>query len=177
MALTKVRSAGVDSLDRSKLTATLSICSYSNVANGGFAATTWEAIPFATELLDTGSDFNGSETTDNNAGGVFTVPADGKYFISVVQAVTCTTTSRLTQARIRLVLNTTGDATDGGTEIQGTDCGFLVPDNSIATEFTCSTSIMQSFSAGNKIWCQLYPNVGAGQARANDGNFTVIQID
>ena len=177
MALTKVRSAGVDTLDRSKLTATLSVCSYSNVANGGFAATAWEAIPFATEILDTGNDFDGEEHTDNNSGGVFTVPADGKYFISVVQAVTCTTTSRLTQARIRLVLNTTGNAGDGGTEIQGTDCGFLVPDNSIATEFTCSTSIMQSFSSGNKIWAQLYPNVGAGQARANDGNFTVIQID
>ncbi len=29
--------------------ATLAICSYSNVANGGFAAVAWEAIPFATE--------------------------------------------------------------------------------------------------------------------------------
>ena len=90
--------------------ATLAICSYSNVANGGFAATAWEAIPFATELLDTNSAFDGEEHTDNNAAGVFTVPADGKYFISVVQAVSCTTTNRLTQARIRLVLNTTGSA-------------------------------------------------------------------
>ena len=163
-------------IDRSKLAATLSICSYSNVANGGFAAVAWEAIPFATELLDTNSAFNGEEATDNNSGGIFTVPTDGKYFISVVQAVTCTTTNRLTQARIRLVLNTTGNAANGGTEIQGTDCGFLVPDSSLLTEVTCSTSILQNFSAGNKIWAQLYPNVGAGQARANDGNFTVIQI-
>ena len=180
MAITTLTNNSLSSsaaIDRSKLAATLSICSYSNVANGGFAATTWEAVPFATEILDTGSDFVGEGGTDTNNGGIFTVPTDGKYFINVNQSVTCTTTSRLTQARIRLVLNTTGDATDGVTEIQGTDVGFLVPDSSIATEFTCNTSVLQSFSSGNKIWCELYPNVGAGQARAGDGNFTVIQID
>ena len=181
MAITTLTNNSLSSsaaIDRSKLAATLSICSYSNVANGGFAATAWEAVPFATEILDTGSDFVGEGGTDTNNGGIFTVPTDGKYFINVNQSVTCTTTNRLTQARLRLMLNTSGDIpTDGGTEIQGTDVGFLVPDSSIATEFTCNTSVLQSFSSGNKIWCELYPNVGAGQARAGDGNFTVIQID
>ena len=118
----------------------MAICSSSNVANGGFAAASFEAVPFATDVVDSASAFTGEASTDTNNGGVFTVPADGTYFIAVNQSVTCTTTNRLTQARLRLMLNTTGDiASDGGSEIQGTDVGTLVPDDSLATEFNCYT--------------------------------------
>ena len=85
------------------------VCSSSNVANGGFAAAQYEAVPFATDVVDTNSAFTGEASTDTNNGGVFTVPVDGTYFIAVNQSVTCTTTNRLTQARLRLMLNTTGD--------------------------------------------------------------------
>ena len=156
----------------------IAICSSSNVANGGFAAATFEAVPFATDVVDTDSAFTGETTTDTNNGGVFTVPADGTYFIAVNQSVTCTTTNRLTQARLRLMLNTTGDIpNDGGSEIQGTDVGTLVPDNSLATEFNCYTQCLQTFSAGNKIYVECKGNVGAGQVRAGDGNFIAIQVN
>tara|TARA_R100000231_G_C5250394_1_gene142540 strand:- start:95 stop:601 length:507 start_codon:yes stop_codon:yes gene_type:complete len=153
------------------------VCSSSNVANGGFVDGTFEAIPFATDVIDTDSAFAGEEHTDTNAGGVFTVPVNGTYFISVNQSVTCTTTDRLTQARLRLVLNTTGNAGDGGSEIVGTDVGTIVKDDNIATEFNCHTSCLQTFSAGNKIFAQLKGTSGAGQIRAGDGNFTVIQVN
>ena len=131
-----------------------------------------------TEDVDTDSAFTGETTTDTNNGGVFTVPADGTYFIAVNQSVTCTTTNRLTQARLRLMLNTTGDIpNDGGSEIQGTDVGTLVPDNSLATEFNCYTQCLQTFSAGNKIYIELKGSVGAGQVRAGDGNFVAIQVN
>ena len=156
----------------------MAVCSSSNVANGGFAADTFEAVPFATDVVDSASAFSGEASTDTNNGGVFTVPADGTYFIAVNQSVTCTTTNRLTQARLRLMLNTTGDIpNDGGSEIQGTDVGTLVPDNSLATEFNCYTQCLQTFSAGNKIYIELKGSVGAGQVRAGDGNFVAIQVN
>ena len=176
MALTKVRSAGVDSLDRSKLTASITVCSYSNTGNGGFAVNTWEGIPFDTEVVDTNNAY-AEEGTDNNNAGVFTVGTAGKYLILENQIANCTTTNRLTAAYIRLVLNTTGDASDGGSEIVGTKSGTLVPDSSLATEIAMTTSCIQSFSAGNKIWAQFYGNCGAGALRAGDGNFSVMQID
>tara|TARA_B100000287_G_C20347139_1_gene668225 strand:+ start:13 stop:531 length:519 start_codon:yes stop_codon:yes gene_type:complete len=159
----------------------MAICSSSNVANGGFAANTFEAVPFATDVVDSASAFTGEASTDTNNGGVFTVPADGTYFIAVNQSVTCTTTSRLTQARLRLMLNTTGDIpNDGGSEIQGTDVGTLLPDdatNGSATEFNCYTQCLQTFSAGNKIYVQMLGNIGAGALRAGDGNFIAIQVN
>lgn len=156
------------------------VCSSSNVANGGFAATTFEAIPFATDVVDSNSAFVGEGSTDTNNGGIFTVPVDGTYFISVNQSVTCTTTSRLTQARIRLVLNTSGNAADGGSEIVGTDVGTIVPDdatNGSATELNCHTSCLQTFSAGNKIFAEMFGNIGAGALRCGDGNFIAIQVN
>ena len=156
----------------------MAVCSSSNVANGGFAADTFEAVPFATDVVDSASAFSGEASTDTNNGGVFTIPADGTYFIAVNQSVTCTTTNRLTQARLRLMLNTTGDIpNDGGSEIQGTDVGTLVPDNSLATEFNCYTQCLQTFSAGIKIYIELKGSVGAGQVRAGDGNFVAIQVN
>tara|TARA_B100000902_G_C27321205_1_gene924643 strand:- start:6718 stop:7227 length:510 start_codon:yes stop_codon:yes gene_type:complete len=154
------------------------VCSSSNVANGGFAAAQFEAVPFATDVIDSNSAFVGEASTNTNNGGIFTVPVDGTYFIAVNQSVTCTTNNRLTQARLRLMLNTTGDIpNDGGSEIQGTDVGTLVPDNSLATEFNCYTQCLQTFSAGNKIYVECLGNVGAGQVRAGDGNFIAIQVN
>ena len=127
----------------------MAICSSSNVANGGLAAAaSSEAVPFATDVVvDSASAFTAEASTDTNNGGVCTVPADGTYFIAVNQSVTCTTTNRLTQARLRLMLNTTGDIpTDGGSEIQGTDVGTLVPDSSLATEFNLLYAMPSNFS-------------------------------
>ena len=182
MAITKITNNSLSSsaaIARDKLADTLAVCSYSNTPNGGFVVNTWEGIPFDTEVVDTNSAF-AEETTDANDAGVFTVPTAGKYLIIVNQIANCTTTSRLTAAYIRLVLNTTGNASNGGTEIVGTKSGTLVPDdatNGSATEIAMTTSCIQSFSAGDKIWSQFYGNCGDGALRAGDGNFSVIQID
>ena len=179
MAITKITNNSLSSsaaIARDKLADTLAVCSYSNTSNGGFVVNTWEGIPFDTEVVDTNSAY-AEEATDNNNAGVFTVPTTGKYLIIVNQIANCTDTNRLTAAYIRLVLNTTGDATNGGTEIIGTKSGTLIPDSSLATEIAMTTSCIQSFSTGNKIWAQFYGNVGAGALRAGDGNFSVMQID
>ena len=84
MALTKVRTAGIDSVDRSKLSQVL-VYANSSSANGGFAAGAWEGIPYETEVIDTNSAFVGSASTDTNNAGIFTCPVAGKYFISVGQ--------------------------------------------------------------------------------------------
>ncbi len=183
MAITKITNNSLSSsaaIARDKLADTLTVSSYSNVANGGFANNTWEAIEFSNEVIDTNNAFAIQEATDNNNGGVFTAPTAGKYLILVNMIAKCTVANRLTQGSIRLVLNTNGNAATGGTEINGTQSRTTVPDdasNGSATDIAMSTSCVQSCSAGDKIWSQFRGNCGDGAVNAEHGNFTVIQID
>ena len=174
MALTKVRTAGIDSVDRSKLSQVL-VYANSSSANGGFASGAWEGIPYETEVIDTNSAFVGSASTDTNNAGIFTCPVAGKYFISVGQVFENTTSDyNLGAGYIRLTKHAS-DATQGGTAIVGTKQGFLFPSasNDVAS---ASTSCILDLSVGNVIWAEAYANWHAGVWRADEGYYLVMQI-
>ena len=160
---------------RTKFAAPLCVYAGSNVDNGGYAAGAWEGIPYDTEVVDTHSAFVGEESTNTNTAGVFTAPFAGKFLLIAGLKFMTTTTSNLAHGEIRIVKNTTGDATDGGTAIHGTEVGHIIA-NSVATKLSGTTSAVLDLASGNKVWCEAYANWWGGAWRASDGYFSLMQI-
>tara|TARA_R100000278_G_scaffold21384_4_gene20272 strand:- start:2216 stop:2965 length:750 start_codon:yes stop_codon:yes gene_type:complete len=174
-AITNTEVNASASIDRGKFATPLCVYAGSTVDNGGFAAGAWEGIPFATEIVDTNNAFVGEASTNTNNAGIFTAPFAGKFILVAGQCFKTTTTSNLANGQIRIVKNTTGDATDGGTAIAGTEVGITVA-NSVSTQLSATTSAVLDLSSGDKIWCEAYANWWGGAWRAGDGFFSLMQI-
>ena len=167
---------GNTTVPRSKLATPVSVYASSDIVNGGFAAATWEGVEFNLEVIDTNSAFAIQEGTDQNNAGVFTCPVAGRYFIACGLKMETSTTRDMAEGIIRLVKNTTGDATDGGTEIKGTSQGCTgFPDDNV-TMICASTTTIIDLSVGNKIWLQARGNWWGGQWRAADTYFSLMQV-
>ena len=153
------------------------ICVYANSTtnNGGFAAGVWEGIEFSNEVIDTNNAFNGQEGTDQNNAGVFTCPVAGRYFISGGSNMATSVNYKLANAAIRFVKNTTGNASNGGTRIDGTTKNFVFANN-ISTSVGATTEAIIDLSVGNKIWLQGNGNWWSGQWQAQAGHFLVMQV-
>jgi len=163
-------------IDRSKFATPICVYASSDIVNGGFAAAVWEGVEFNLEVIDTNNAFNIQEGTDYNNAGVFTCPVAGRYFIAAGLKMETSTTRDMAEGVIRLVLNTTGNASDGGTEIKGTSQGCSgFPDDGV-TMICASTTTIIDLSVGNKIWLQARGNWWGGQWRAADTYFSLMQV-
>ena len=160
---------------RSKFAAPICVYANSTTNNGGFAAGAWEAVEFANEVIDTNNAFNGQEGTDNNNGGVFTCPVAGKYLIQAGSIAEVTVTGKMANMGLRLVKNTTGNAANGGTRIDGTESNFVSGDGYI-TAVSGNVTAIADLAVGNKVWLQAYANWWGGSWRAGAGHFSVMQI-
>tara|TARA_Y100000361_G_C11075744_1_gene298186 strand:- start:67 stop:699 length:633 start_codon:yes stop_codon:yes gene_type:complete len=164
------------SIDRSKFATPVCVYASSDIVNGGFAAGAWEGVEFNLEVIDTNNAFNIQEGTDANNAGVFTCPVAGRYFIACGLKMETSTTQNFAQGVIRLVLNTTGNASNGGTQIKGTSQGFAGFANSTVTSVASSTTTIIDLSVGNKVWLQANANWWGGQWRAADTYFSLMQV-
>ncbi len=161
---------------RTKFATPVCVYASSDIVNGGFAAGVWEGVEFNLEVIDTNNAFNIQEGTDYNNAGVFTCPVAGRYFIAAGLKMETSTTQNFGQGVIRLVLNTTGNAANGGTQIKGTSQGFAGFANSTVTSVSASTTTIIDLSVGNKVWLQANANWHAGQWRAADTYFSLMQV-
>ena len=163
-------------IDRTKFAAPICVYASSDIVNGGFAALAWEGVEFNLEVIDTNNAFAIQEGTDANNAGVFTCPVAGRYFIACGIKMETSTNQNLANGIIRLVKNTTGNATDGGTEIKGTSQGFSGFSNNTVTMVAASTTTIIDLSVGNKVWLQANANWHGGQWRAADTYFSLMQV-
>ena len=161
---------------RTKFATPVCVYASSDIVNGGFAATAWEGVEFNLEVINTNNAFNIQEGTDANNAGVFTCPVAGRYFIACGIKMETSTNQNLGQGIIRLVKNTTGNASNGGTEIKGTSQGFSGFANGTVTMVAASTTTIIDLSVGNKIWLQANANWHGGQWRAADTYFSLMQV-
>ena len=160
---------------RTKFAAPVCVYANSTTNNGGFAAGAWEAVEFGNEVIDTNNAFNGQEGTDANNGGVFTCPVAGKYLIHAGSIAEVTVTGKMANLGLRLVKNTTGNASNGGTRIDGTESNF-VSGNGYITVASGNVLAIADLSVGNKVWLQAYANWWGGSWVAGAGHFSVMQI-
>jgi len=153
------------------------VCVYANSTtnNGGFAAGAWEAVEFANEIIDTNNAFNGQEGTDANNGGVFTCPVAGRYLIHAGSIAEVNSTGKMANMGLRLVKNTTGNAANGGTRIDGTESNF-VSGNGYITAVSGNVLAIADLAVGNKVWLQAYANWWGGSWMAGAGHYSVMQI-
>ena len=153
------------------------VCVYANstVNNGGFAAGAWEGVEFSAEVIDTNNAFNRQEGTDANNAGVFTCPVAGRYLISAGSSMATSVAYKIGNAALRLVKNTTGNAGNGGTRIDGTTQNFVF-NNNTCTSCAATTTAIIDLSVGNKIWLQAQGNWWDGQWQAQAGHFLVMQV-
>lgn len=161
---------------RSKFATPVCVYASSDIPNGGFAAGAWEGVEFNLEVIDTNNAFNIQEGTDANNAGVFTCPVAGRYFIACGLKMETSTNQNFAQGIIRLVKNTTGNASNGGTEIKGTSQGFAGFANGTVTTVAATTTTIIDLSVGNKIWLQANANWWGGQWRAADTYFSLMQV-
>tara|TARA_R110002020_G_scaffold194271_1_gene394973 strand:- start:102 stop:731 length:630 start_codon:yes stop_codon:yes gene_type:complete len=152
------------------------VCVYANSTtnNGGFAAGAWEAVEFANEVIDTNNAFNGQEGTNANNGGVFTCPVAGRYQIHA-GSVAESASGGMANMGLQLVKNTTGNAANGGTRIDGTESNFVANSGSI-TVVSGNVLAIADLAVGNKVWLQAYANWHSGSWVAGAGHFSVMQI-
>ena len=161
---------------RTKFATPVCVYASSDIVNGGFAAGVWEGVEFNLEVIDTNNAFNIQEGTDQNNAGVFTCPVAGRYFIAAGLKMETSTNQNFAQGIIRLVLNTTGNASNGGTQIKGTSQGFAGFANGTVTTVSASATTIIDLSVGNKIWLQANANWWGGQWRAADTYFSLMQV-
>ena len=76
---------------------------------------------------------------------------------------------------LRLVKNTTGNAANGGTRIDGTESNFVSTSGNI-TAVSGNVLAIADLAVGNKVWLQAYANWHSGSWRAGAGHFSVMQI-
>ena len=153
------------------------VCVYANSTtnNGGFAAGAWEAVEFGNEIIDTNNAFNGQEGTDNNNGGVFTCPVAGRYLIHAGSIAEATSSGGMGTLGLRLVKNTTGNAANGGTRIDGTESNFVATNNNI-TVVSGNVLAIADLAVGNKVWLQAYANWHPGSWVAGARHYSVLQV-
>ena len=160
---------------RTKFAAPICVYANSTTNNGGFAAGAWEGVEFANEVIDTNTAFNPAEGTDNNNAGVFTCPVTGRYLIQAGSVAECSVAGDLANLGLRLVKNTTGNAANGGTRIDGTETAHVSLDGAM-TVTSANVVAIADLSSGNKVWLQANANWWGGAWYAGAGFFSVMQI-
>ena len=160
---------------RTKFATPVCVYASSQVNNGGFAAGAWEGVEYDTEVIDTNNAFTRNEGTNTNNAGVFTCPVAGRYLFHAGSVAEVTSTGGMGNFGLQFVKNTTGNAANGGTRVDGTETGFA-SGNGYITSTSASTSCIIDLSVGNKIWLEAYANWWAGAWRAGAGHFSVMQV-